>query len=399
MSTEGWIARLPVSWQERLVGFALARRSMLWAVRRSDSLAMFVRMLVAFGGDRREVESTLAEIHALKEVPDAFARRARQLLDRIPAAEGEDGTEDPRALAHRAALYAFAGDWFTLSDARKRASYDLVLEAYDAYRARTAPPIEKAEILEGGKRVPAYFRAPEGDGRVGAVLIVQGFDTAKELWGKVEEALLARGLATLTIDPPGTGEALAAGRKLDGEEPIVAAGGAALAWLAGHPRVDPERVGLLGYSLGGYVAPRLAAEFPDRVAACCALGGPFDLSFWRALPYQFKKRALYVTGSRDEEELGKLLRDVDLTRHLRTIRCPGRVYHGEEDAVVPVQHARMIESGWPTECELEIVRGGDHALSRQLIDEILPEVADWFSAMEPLPPVEAEAGEASDDDA
>ena len=40
--------------------------------------------------------------------------------------------------------------------------------------------------------------------------------------------------------------------------------------------VDPARIGLLGASMGGLLAPR-AAAFEDRLAACVAFDGVYDL--------------------------------------------------------------------------------------------------------------------------
>ncbi len=49
-----------------------------------------------------------------------------------------------------------------------------------------------------------------------------------------------------------------------------------LDWLLKHPGVDPERVVLAGWSLGGFLAPR-AAAFEHRLAALIADPGQWDL--------------------------------------------------------------------------------------------------------------------------
>jgi dipeptidyl aminopeptidase/acylaminoacyl peptidase len=43
-----------------------------------------------------------------------------------------------------------------------------------------------------------------------------------------------------------------------------------------RPEVDPDRIALMGISLGGYLAPRAASAEP-RIAACIADPGEFSL--------------------------------------------------------------------------------------------------------------------------
>jgi dienelactone hydrolase len=50
--------------------------------------------------------------------------------------------------------------------------------------------------------------------------------------------------------------------------------GAALAHLRGRPELDPARVGLLGHSEGGYLAPLAAQRLPGTVAFAVLLAGP-----------------------------------------------------------------------------------------------------------------------------
>ena len=97
------------------------------------------------------------------------------------------------------------------------------------------------------------------------------------------EALLARGFAVLAADALGWGsrqgngydaqQALAAnlmqfGLTLAG---VIAAEDAQLArWLARHPAVDARRVGVLGFSFGGYRAWQAAALCPEVAAGVAA---------------------------------------------------------------------------------------------------------------------------------
>src|SRR3546814_18042884 len=74
----------------------------------------------------------------------------------------------------------------------------------------------------------------------------------------VHTELAARGISTLMVDCGGAGEAL----RLDGLTARVdteAWAAACVDWLETRSDVRADRIGLVGWSLGGYYAPRAAA--------------------------------------------------------------------------------------------------------------------------------------------
>src|SRR5436190_1516275 len=118
------------------------------------------------------------------------------------------------------------------------------------------PPGTRLEIPFGGGTLAAVLRRPPGPGPHPAVVLIPGLDSAKEEFGPVERVFLDRGLATLSVDGPGQGEAeYRLTIRPDWEVP----GAAILDALAAQPGIDPGRIGLWGVSLGGYYAPRVAS--------------------------------------------------------------------------------------------------------------------------------------------
>jgi len=99
------------------------------------------------------------------------------------------------------------------------------------------------------------------------------------------QALSRRGVASLLIDQPGTGEAL----RLHGTPAVVEAERWAtpvLEYLQARADTDPARIGITGVSLGGYYAPR-AAAFEPRFALGAVWGannnrGGCSISAWPA---------------------------------------------------------------------------------------------------------------------
>jgi hypothetical protein len=137
------------------------------------------------------------------------------------------------------------------------------------------PPFEVVSIpYENGKSLPGYFLKADGSNEPRPTLIsVGGADSlAEELyfWGG-GAAALRRGYNALLFEIPGQRGAMYSnpGAELffrpDTEVPLKYA----CDWALGRADVDPERLALAGWSLGGYFAPR-AAAFEKRIKACIA---------------------------------------------------------------------------------------------------------------------------------
>ena len=103
------------------------------------------------------------------------------------------------------------------------------------------------------------------------MVLFDGMDNAKEMsviFAGLDFA--KRGINTLAIDGPGQSEPLRL-RNILSRHDYEAAGIPAYDFVAARPDVDPKRVAVMGYSFGGYHAPRICA-FDKRYAACVAFG-------------------------------------------------------------------------------------------------------------------------------
>jgi pimeloyl-ACP methyl ester carboxylesterase len=134
--------------------------------------------------------------------------------------------------------------------------------------------------------LPGYFFCPVRDGqRRATVVLTGGYDgTAEELYFANGAAALARGYNVLMFDGPGQGRVLTEQRlaiRHDWETVV----GAVLDYALAREEVDPDRVALIGLSLGTHLAPR-AASAEHRLAACVADCGAYDLyaAFLKRLP-------------------------------------------------------------------------------------------------------------------
>ncbi|GAH12398.1 unnamed protein product, partial [marine sediment metagenome] len=167
----------------------------------------------------------------------------------------------------RAANYLINAERMQSADAPDRnAIYRRVLdlmgqsfELADSTTVRVAIPYRDTTL-------PAYLTRPaDAADRTPCVVMWNGLDSTKEhqyLSGFNRE-LAQRGIATLMVDCPGSGEALrlqGLTAQLESEEWATAC----VDYVETLGFIDPDRIGIAGWSLGGYYAPR-AAAFEKRL--------------------------------------------------------------------------------------------------------------------------------------
>ena len=167
---------------------------------------------------------------------------------------------------YRQAYYFIRGD---LDDPRLLAAHGKHVETFVAAAQLMAPSIEPVRIPYLDTTLAGYLMSPDRSGAARATLIFPcGYDsTAEAGWANAAPAL-ERGYNVLVFEGPGQGEALLKQRlffRPDFEHVL----GPVLDWLLARPEVDPARVGLIGRSFAGYLAPRAAAFEPRLAALVC----------------------------------------------------------------------------------------------------------------------------------
>jgi catechol 2,3-dioxygenase-like lactoylglutathione lyase family enzyme len=83
-------------------------------------------------------------------------------------------------------------------------------KAFDALDRAGPANRERVEIPLAAGTMPALFTRAPGEGRAPVRVYCNGLDSCKELlyWSRLPQALARRGISTLCVDQPGTGEAL-----------------------------------------------------------------------------------------------------------------------------------------------------------------------------------------------
>lgn len=193
------------------------------------------------------------------------------------------------------------------------------------------PPGERVEVPLEGVGLPGYLRRPPGVARPPVVLFLSGLDSAKEEHATFEQVFLRRGLATLTLDGPGQGEAWFH-MKMRVDVEVTAT--AAIDYLLSRSDVDGTRVGVCGVSLGGYLAARCAA-FEPRLRAVASCGGLHSPAEGRLYEGFHLPRWLHIWGARDREDLVAKSAGATLADCARRITAPLLVVHGAQDTLIP----------------------------------------------------------------
>lgn len=211
--------------------------------------------------------------------------------------------------------------------------------------------VTRFEIPYGDKTIPVLFtRAIGVDGPAPAVVYLNGLDSNKELlyWTRLPQELAKRGISTLCVDQPGTGESLrlqgmpAHWQSEDWGTPVFD-------WLAARADVDADRIGITGISLGGYYVPRVCANEP-RFASGAVWGANHN---WAEVQQKRIKRegenpvphywqhVQWVFGAKDQEDFLEKSAGMHLNGQMEKIKVPFLVTHGASDRQIALEYAHQ----------------------------------------------------------
>lgn len=253
---------------------------------------------------------------------------------------------------------------------------------------------ERVEIPLAHGTMPALFTRAPGAGPHPAVVYCNGLDSCKELlwWSRLPEELARRGVSTLCVDQPGSGEALRLqGLPVDPHSEHWAA--QAVDWLEARAEVDARRIGMTGISLGGHFAPR-AVAFEPRFAAGAVWGANHN---WaevqqkrlqregeRPVPHYWA-HVMWAFGAADMNEFLARAADMHLNGVMERIRVPFLVTHGEKDRQIALDYARQsyeqLVNAPARELKIFTEReGGVEHVGADNMSYGRDYIADWFAA-------------------
>src|SRR4051794_17777078 len=176
-------------------------------------------------------------------------------------------------------------------------SYDrnTELQVHDAGVALSGPKVAVHVVtFEGARRVNAFLVVPRSKGRHPAVLFLHGSGGNREdlLLPAIE--LANRGAVTMTISQPNDAQSF---------RPLVVDARRALDVLEQRADVDADRLGVVGFSLGGQTAAILAGDEPrlTTVGILAGRGGPVQVYWLRRATVE-----LFLQAGRSDTQVGRL---------------------------------------------------------------------------------------------
>ena len=362
-----------------------------------------VAMALESGGKIGEIVDMCAPIRdAAASGADAgtpqFGAQWVAMADRLIGLADEDDARGRRFSAcdklERAALYLLVAERMQAQGSQGReATYARARKTFDRSTALGQLNRECVEIPLAAGTMPSLYTRALGAGRRPAVVYCNGLDSCKELlyWSRLPEALARRGVSTLCVDQPGTGEALRLqGLPVDPHSESWAS--KAIDWLQARHEVDPARIGMTGISLGGHFAPRAVAYEP-RFAAGAVWGANHN---WAEVQQRRLQRegenpvphywahVRWAFGAQDMESFLAKVQAMTLNGHLQRIRVPFLVTHGANDRQIPLAYAhqtyeQLINS---PKRELKIFtarEGGVEHVGADNMSFARDYIADWFA--------------------
>jgi alpha-beta hydrolase superfamily lysophospholipase len=187
--------------------------------------------------------------------------------------------------------------------------------------------------------------------------MVRGYRPFRE----IADALGRRGVAVLRMDDRGTGESegnFATATSRDFAEDVRAV----LAWLRTRPEIDGTRLGLVGHSEGGLVAPLVASTDP-ALKGIALLAGPASTGR-NILEFQNRyaidnapsipasaRDSMFKVALRTIDSLAKqpwmgFFLDYDPVPTARRVRVPVLILQGATDQQVTADQAPLLEQAF-----------------------------------------------------
>lgn len=297
---------------------------------------------------------------------------------------------------NRAAVYYITAERMQAHGyAPRKALYAKFLSTFAEGVAWSRENVHRFEIPFADAHIAGLFVPAEGvAGPAPCLVIINGLDSTKEMVyraGLFPQLLARRGIASLLIDQPGTGEAL----RLHGMTAVVDTERWAtplMDYLQTRPEIDPKRIGLLGVSLGGYYCPR-AVAFEPRFALGVVWGANHN---WgevqkrrlaregeRPVPHYWE-HVRWVWGASDMDEFMATAEQVHLNGVMQRIQVPFLVTHGEADRQIPLEYAHQSYEQLTASPERELKiftarEGGIHHSSLDNTANAGAWIADWVA--------------------
>jgi dienelactone hydrolase len=279
--------------------------------------------------------------------------------------------------------------------AGRKAAYQKSIDLLLKHIELSGVPMTKLDIPFEDTSLPAYYyRAEPKDGKPAPVVIqLNGLDSTKEMmyYSGFPQMLARRGISTIMVDHGGTGEALRL-RDIKARVETETFISPIIDWIEKQPELDPNQVGIVGWSLGGYYAPR-AAAFDDRLKLCVAWGANHN---WAEVQQGRRNRegenpvphywehVFWVWGVDNIDDFMDKTKGMHLNGVVERITAPFLITHGANDRQINVKYAQQSYDAATASSKRELrifdePEGGTEHISIDHMPYVAGYIADWVA--------------------
>lgn len=330
--------------------------------------------IVGAGVDLYEYRRVAASVETWAEWLTVWETHGDQRAAKAQELEEAGRAETAGDMWRRAMLaYHFGKFVWTLDMGLHDRVADKAAQALRSAHRLLDPKAQWLEIPFDGAIMTAILRRPALAERPPLVVLIPGLDSTKEEFFGAESIFHERGMATLTLEGPGQGDT---GRRLKIRPDFDVPFGVALDYLASRDDLDLGRVGTIGFSLGGYYAPRVAA-FEPRVKAAVGISGAYRFSdHWDELPVMTRATFRQHSNAPSDAEAKRIAATLSLEAVAGKISQPLLIITGDLDRLVPWRESKRIADEAPNST-WKLYHGGNHVVNNRYY-ESKAFAADWL---------------------
>ncbi|MCJ7842370.1 alpha/beta hydrolase [Lederbergia sp. NSJ-179] len=244
-------------------------------------------------------------------------------------------------------------------------------------------------IDHNGMQLRGMEHIPEGD-KLPAVILFHGFTGNKlephRLFLKISRALEEQGFASFRFDFLGSGESdgdfedMTISKETDEAETIFN-------YVKTHPKVNEDRIIILGLSMGGLVASLLAGKLQNQVERLILMApaGTIGISIERMrefTPYIESHDAYDHGGNLVGSAFGDDVKTIDVWKRASAYKGKVLLIHGTKDQAVPYEVSNLyIEKCYGDQATLHTIHDGDHTFNSYYWEkEVIETIIEFVEA-------------------
>lgn len=307
-----------------------------------------VDSLISIGRQRRVVGASYAtEKRAVEYFDPALANLAKQLAAALPGKPLVDivgASGDENSLLLVASSDVDPGMMYLYNRSAK--SLEPLMPMRDALDGQTMGKMTPISFpAADGTMIPGYLTLPHGSAGKGlpAIVLPHGGPGARDEWGFdwLVQFFAARGYAVLQPNfrgSAGYGEAWFGRNGFQAWQTAIGDVNDAGRWLVAQGIASSDKLGVAGWSYGGYAALQSQVLDPALFKAIVAIAPVTDLDALRedARPYTSFTRVDEFIGS------GPHVGGGSPARHAAKFTAPVLLFHGTLDQNVEIGHSRLM---------------------------------------------------------